>query len=46
MLYDEIVHFDERIETLELKLKVLSEQNEDCQRLLTIPGVLNKLFSL
>ena len=38
-LYDEIVHFDERIETLELKLKVLSEQNEDCQRLLTIPGV-------
>ncbi|CAC9506350.1 Mobile element protein [uncultured Gammaproteobacteria bacterium] len=38
-LYDEIVHFDERIETLELKLKVISEQNEDCQRLLTIPGV-------
>ena len=38
-LYDEIVHFDERIETIELKLKVISEQNEDCQRLLTIPGV-------
>jgi len=38
-LYDEIVHFDERIETIELKLKVISVQNEDCQRLLTIPGV-------
>ncbi len=38
-LYEEIVHFDERIETIELKLKVISEQNEDCQRLLTIPGV-------
>jgi len=38
-LYEEIVHFDERIETIELKLKVISEQNEDCQRLLTIPGI-------
>jgi len=38
-LYDEIVHFDERIATIELKLKVISEQNEDCKRLLTIPGV-------
>ena len=38
-LYDEIVHFDERIETLELKLKVISEQNEVCQRLLTVPSV-------
>lgn len=38
-LYEEIVHFDERIETIELKLKVISEQNEDCKRLLTIPGV-------
>jgi len=38
-LYEEIVHFDERIETIELKLKVISEQNKDCKRLLTIPGV-------
>jgi len=38
-LYEEIVHFDKRIETIELKLKVISEQNEDCKRLLTIPGV-------
>ena len=38
-LYEEIVHFDERIEAVEVKLKVISEQNEDCKRLLTIPGV-------
>ena len=38
-LYEEIVHFDERIQTIELRLKVISEQNEDCQRLLTIPGI-------
>ena len=37
--YEEIVHFDERIEAVEVKLKVISEQNEDCKRLLTIPGV-------
>ena len=38
-LYDEMVHLDERIKTLENKLKALCSQNEDCQRLLTIPGV-------
>jgi transposase len=37
--YEEIVHFDERIAAVELKLKMISEQNEDCKRLLTIPGV-------
>jgi hypothetical protein len=29
-LYQEIVHIDERIATIELKLKGISEQNEDC----------------
>ena len=38
-LYDEMVHLDTRIKTLENKLKALCSQNEDCQRLLTIPGV-------
>lgn len=34
-----MVHLDERISTMEQKLKVISGQNEDCKRLLTIPGV-------
>jgi len=38
-LYDEMAHLDERISKLEDKLTILSAQNEDCQRLLTIPGV-------
>jgi len=38
-LYEELVHLDERVATLEKKLQRISEQNEDCQRLLTIPGV-------
>lgn len=38
-LYDEMVHLDRRIKTLETKLESLCTQNEDCQRLLSIPGV-------
>ncbi len=38
-LYDEMVHLDQRIKTLEVKLETLCAQNEDCQRLLSIPGV-------
>lgn len=38
-LYDEMVHLDERIESLESKLEALCAKNEDCQRLLSIPGV-------
>lgn len=38
-LYDELVHLDERILALEKKLVTLSAAHEDCQRLLTIPGV-------
>jgi len=38
-LYEELVHLNERIDGLEQKLLRLSAQNEDCQRLLTIPGV-------
>ena len=34
-----MVHLDERIGTLEQKLGVVSSQNADCKRLLTIPGV-------
>ncbi len=38
-LYDEVAHLQDRVETLERKLLRLSDQNEDCRRLLTIPGV-------
>ena len=38
-LYEEMVHLDQRIGTLEQKLQAISLQNKDCQRLLTIPGV-------
>ncbi|GJL73626.1 MAG: hypothetical protein NMNS01_28250 [Nitrosomonas sp.] len=38
-LYEEMVHLDERIATLEQKLRAISLQNKDCQRLLTIPGI-------
>lgn len=38
-LYEELVHLDKRIQTLEQKLLTLSVNNEDCKRLLTIPGI-------
>ena len=38
-LYEELVHLDERIAALEIKLEGLCKNSEDCQRLLTIPGV-------
>ena len=38
-LYDEMVHLDERIKILEIKLETVCKNNENCQRLLTIPGV-------
>ncbi len=38
-LYEEMVHLDRRIDSLEKKLQSISLQNKDCQRLLTIPGV-------
>lgn len=38
-LYDEMVYLDDRIDQLELSLKMICQQNEDCKRLLTIPGV-------
>jgi len=38
-LYRELPHLDERIVIIEKKLQRLGEQYEDCQRLMTIPGV-------
>ncbi len=38
-LYREMVHLDNRIQRLETKLEAICAQNEDCQRLLSIPGV-------
>lgn len=38
-LYEEMVHLEARIKTLENKLDALCAQNEDCQRLRSIPGV-------
>jgi transposase len=37
--YDEMVHLDARIAATERKLAAISAQHEDCQRLLTIPGI-------
>lgn len=38
-LYEEMVHLDQRISAIENRLAAISLQHEDCQRLLTIPGV-------
>ena len=38
-MYEEMVHMDKRIKDIELKLETLCHQNEDCRRLLSIPGV-------
>lgn len=38
-LYHEMLHLDRRIASLENKLETICAQNEDCQRLLSIPGV-------
>jgi len=38
-LYDELVHLDKRIHALEQRLVTLSAGHDDCQFLLTIPGV-------
>lgn len=38
-LYDEMVHLDDRIKNIENKLEALCNQSEDCQRLLSIPGI-------
>lgn len=38
-LYDEMVHLDKRIKNIENKLELFCAQNENCQRLLSIPGV-------
>ena len=38
-LYDEMVHMDNRVKIIERKLETICNQNEDCQRLLSIPGV-------
>ncbi len=38
-LKEEIEHLNDRIEGIEGKLKAISVNHEDCQRLLTIPGI-------
>lgn len=38
-IYSEIIHSDKRIKMLENTLELFSRQNEDCKRLLTIPGI-------
>ena len=38
-LYEEMVHLDNRIEKLEIKLETIATNSKDCQLLLTIPGV-------
>jgi len=38
-LYDEMVHMDSRVKSIETKLETICTQSEDCQRLLSIPGI-------
>jgi len=38
-IYNEIIHSDKRVKMLEDKLALFSQKNEDCKRLLTIPGI-------
>jgi len=38
-LFDEMNHLDNRIKALESKLELICAQSEECQRLLTIPGI-------
>ncbi|WP_445372994.1 IS110 family transposase [Methylomonas sp. HW2-6] len=38
-LYQELIHLDEKIASIERKLAAICTQNEDCQRLLSIPGI-------
>jgi transposase len=38
-LYRERIHLDERIEAITAQLESLGQQNEACQRLLSIPGI-------
>lgn len=38
-LHEELTHLDERIRNLEQRIQTLCAQSEECQRLLTIPGV-------
>lgn len=38
-LYEEMVHLDERIEKMELKLQTIAANSPDCQLLLSIPGI-------
>ncbi len=38
-LYQELIHLDKRIASIERKLAAICAQNEDCRRLLSIPGI-------
>ncbi len=38
-LYEELVHLDKRIEEYEIKIKHISQVDEQARRLLTIPGI-------
>jgi len=38
-LYEELVHLDKRIEKYEIKIKHISQVDEQARRLLTIPGI-------
>ena len=38
-LYEEMVHLDERVEKLELKLENIASNHPDCRLLLSIPGI-------
>ena len=38
-LYDELVELEGRLKKLEKKIKLICKNNDQCQRLLSIPGI-------
>ena len=38
-LYDELVDLEERLKKIEKKIKLICKENDQCQRLLSIPGI-------
>ena len=38
-LYTELVEVDVRLKTLDKKIRIICRKNDDCQRILKVPGV-------
>ncbi len=38
-LYDELIETEERLKKLDMKIKLICKENDQCQRILSIPGI-------